>query len=300
VISENLATETRFVGAPLLHEHHVVSGLTVPIAARDGRSYGVLGAHTTWQRKFHESDVSFLSAVAAVVAGAIQRLQLDRRQELMIRELRHRSGNLFSQLLALFSQTAKNSKNIADLKAKYEARVLALANAHRMITEGGWKSASLSELLNMLLAQHLDRMTLAGPSVYLDPDATFGLSMAVHELASNARQHGSLSQRPGVIEVTWIVNRTERGLTLTFDWKERDGPAPKRNRRPGFGTRLITTVIERQLNGEVQQTFGPQGFDARLIVPLTHERWPGMVRPTPTDELASYQAAEAAKTPPRD
>ena len=66
----------------------------------------------------------------------------------MIRELRHRSGNLFSQLLALFSQTAKNSKNLAELVTKYEARVLAMANAHRLVTEGGWKSASLIELLN--------------------------------------------------------------------------------------------------------------------------------------------------------
>jgi hypothetical protein len=38
-------------------------------------------------------------------------------------------------------------------------------------------------------------------------------------------------------------------------------------------------VIERQLNGEVQQNFGDDGFDAKLVVPLTHERWPGGVRP---------------------
>jgi hypothetical protein len=37
-------------------------------------------------------------------------------------------------------------------------------------------------------------------------------------------------------------------------------------------------VIERQLNGEVQQTFGPEGLEVRLTVPLTHERWPGGVR----------------------
>ena len=48
----------------------------------------------------------------------------------MIREMRHRSGNLFSQLLALFSQTARTSKSIADLTTKYQARVLAMANAH--------------------------------------------------------------------------------------------------------------------------------------------------------------------------
>ena len=33
-------------------------------------------------------------------------------------------------------------------------------------------------------------------------------------------------------------------------------------------------VIERQLNGQVHRTFGPNGLEARLIVPLSHERWP--------------------------
>ena len=135
----------------------------MPIAGRDGRAYGVLGAHTNKRRKFSDYDVSFLAAVANVVAGAIQRRQLDQRHELMIRELRHRSGNLFSQLLALFSQTAKNSRSVADLVPKYEARVLALANAHRLITEGGWKSTSLNELLNTLLAPYLDRISFGGP-----------------------------------------------------------------------------------------------------------------------------------------
>jgi PAS domain S-box-containing protein len=275
VTAENLGSETRFNVAWLLRDHGAVSGVSTPIAGRDGRAYGVLTAHATTRRKFSESEVSFIIAVASVVAGAIQRLQQDRRQELMIRELRHRSGNLFAQLLALFSQTAKNSKNLPDLVTKYEARVLALANAHRLVTEGGWKSASLTEILNTLLGPFLDRITFAGPNVFLEPDATFGVSMAVHELATNASKFGSLSQRPGRIEVTWTVARTDRGLTLTLDWKELGGPPPKRNPRPGFGGRLINMVIARQLNGDVQQIFGPEGLNTRLIVPLTHERWPG-------------------------
>ena len=250
------------------------------------RAYGVLTAHTARQRKFSESEVSFVIAVASVIAGAIQRLQQDRRQELMIRELRHRSGNLFAQLLALFSQTAKNSKTLPDLVTQYEARVLALANAHRLVTEGGWKSASLTEILNTLLAPFLDRISFAGPNVFLEPDATFGVSMAVHELATNASKFGSLSQRPGRSEVTWTGTRAERGLTLTLDWKELEGPPPKRHPRPGFGTRLINMVIARQLNGEVQQSFGPEGQNARLIVPLTHERWPGgALRSVGADQL---------------
>ena len=286
VVFENLATETRFKSPTLLHDHGVVAGLSCPIAGRDGRAYGVVGAHTAKPRQFSESDVAFMAAVANVIAGAIQRRQLDQRQELMIRELRHRSGNLFSQLLALFSQTAKNSKNLAELVPKYEARVLALANAHRLVTEGGWKSASLIELLNILLAPYLDRITFAGPNVFLEADPTFGLSMAIHELTTNASKHGSLSTRAGRIEVTWQVQRTDLGLTLVLNWKEREGPAPKRQRRTGFGSRLVTMVIERQLNGTVQMTYGPDGLDVQLTVPLTHERWPGgIVRPTLSAEL---------------
>jgi PAS domain S-box-containing protein len=294
VIVGNLATETRFEGHPLLHQHGVVSGLTIPIAGRDGRTYGVLGTHATRPRSFSENDVSFLAAVANMIAGAIQRHQLDQRHELMIRELRHRSGNLFAQLLALFSQTAKNSKNITDLVPKFEARVLALANAHRLITESGWRSASLTEILNPLLAPYLDRISLSGPDVFLEPDPTFGLSAAVHELATNASKYGSLTVRAGRVEVSWTVERTERGLTLLFDWKERNGPPHKRNRRPGFGSKLIHMVIERQLNGNVLQSFGPKGLEAKLTIPLTHERWPGgLARPASDGAEAKVTSASS-------
>jgi hypothetical protein len=37
-------------------------------------------------------------------------------------------------------------------------------------------------------------------------------------------------------------------------------------------------VIERQLNGQVEQSFTAEGLQARLTVPLTHERWPGGAR----------------------
>ena len=109
--------------------------------------------------------------------------------------------------------------------------------------------------------------------------------MAVHELATNAGKHGSLSEPTGRVDLTWSVTRTQQGLTLVLDWKESRGPAPRRNRRLGFGSRLISMVIERQLNGQVEQSFGPDGLVAKLTVPLTHERWPGGARSSPTADL---------------
>jgi PAS domain S-box-containing protein len=72
VVVEDLRTETRFSGAPLLHAHGVVSGMSVIIRGRE-RPYGVLGAHTASTRRFATDDVNFLVAVANVLAEAIGR-----------------------------------------------------------------------------------------------------------------------------------------------------------------------------------------------------------------------------------
>jgi two-component sensor histidine kinase/PAS domain-containing protein len=274
IVIGDFAEEKRFTIAPYLKDHKCVSGINVAIAGRDGRAYGILGVCTSKKRPFSEPDIAFLAAVANLLAGAIQRRQLEQRHELMIREMRHRSGNLFSQLLALFSQTAKTSKSVADLSAKYQARVLALANAHRLITEGGWKSIPILNLLYTVLGPYLDRTSLSGPNIDLEPDPVFNLSAALHELAANAIKHGSLSRPSGRLDLRWSVGRTERGMTLTLDWIESNGPPARRPRRAGFGSRLVDLVIERQLNGEVQRTFGNSGLTVKMLVPLTHERWP--------------------------
>jgi two-component sensor histidine kinase len=279
VTVDYFATETRFEVAPYLKDHNCASGMTVTIAGRDGRAYGILGVCTTKKRQFSAQETAFLAAAGNLLAGAIQRRQLEQRHELMIRDMRHRSGNLFSQLLALFSQTARTSKSIADLTSKYQARVLAMANAHRLITEGGWKSIPIMELLYAVLGPYLDRASLDGPNIDLEPDPVFNLSAALHELTANAIKHGSLSRPKGQLDVRWSVNRTQRGMTLALDWVEKNGPPARRPRRVGFGTRLIDLVIQRQLNGEVSRSYSRKGLAVKLLVPLTHERWPSAAAP---------------------
>jgi PAS domain S-box-containing protein len=285
-IVTDLRSETRFEAPALLRDHGVNSGVSVPIAGRDGRAYGVLGAHSARRHRFGEHDISFLTSIANVIAGAIQRHQSDQRHELMIRELRHRSGNLFAQLLALFSQTARSSRSVADLTHKYQARVHALAGAHRLITEAGWRSTSLAELLRVLLGPYMERVTFEGPDVFLEPDPSFALSSAVHELATNAAKYGSLSAPAGTLLLSWTAARTERGPTLDLLWQERGGPRPRRSRHTGFGSRLIGMVIERQLGGTVERTYTPLGLDIRITLPLAHERWPRRTAGSLSDETA--------------
>lgn len=276
VVIADFSGETRFEVPRYVLDHRCSSGMNVTIAGRDGRAYGILGVCTTRQRHFTAQEIAFLAALGNLLAGAIQRRQLEQRHELMIRDMRHRSGNLFSQLLALFSQTARTSKSIPDLASKYQARVLAMANAHRLLTEGGWQSIPIVELLNVVLGPYIDRATLEGPNIDLEPDPVFHLSAALHELAANAIKHGSLSRSKGQLDLHWSASRTQRGMTLMLDWTEKNGPPVRRPRKTGFGSRLIDLVIGRQLNGEVTRTFSRKGLAVKLVVPLTHERWPSV------------------------
>ena len=82
VVVEDLRSETRFRGHPLLHEHGVVSGMTV-IIRPGGRPFGVLGAHTRERRTFTGDDVNFLKAVANVLAAAIERERAEEKQRFL-------------------------------------------------------------------------------------------------------------------------------------------------------------------------------------------------------------------------
>lgn len=72
VTVEDLRTEQRFSGPPLLFDHGVVSGLSVIIQG-ERNPWGVLGVHTTTRRTFAQDDVNFVQAMANILGAIIER-----------------------------------------------------------------------------------------------------------------------------------------------------------------------------------------------------------------------------------
>lgn len=79
VIVVDLATETRFVPSTLLHEHEIRSGMSVIIGSVDD-PWGVLGVQTQRLRRFTGHDINFLTAVANVLAEAIEKRRKSERE----------------------------------------------------------------------------------------------------------------------------------------------------------------------------------------------------------------------------
>jgi two-component sensor histidine kinase len=93
------------------------------------------------------------------------------------------------------------------------------------------------------------------------------LSMAVHELATNAAKYGALSLPTGQVSISWTVTPGEPRL-LVLSWRERGGPPVALPTRRGFGTRLIERSLAQELSGEVDLAYVPTGVVCTIKAPL--------------------------------
>jgi len=82
--------------------------------------------------------------------------------------------------------------------------------------------------------------------------------MAFHELASNAAKYGAFSNATGTVHVSWTISPDDQGLKLC--WEERGGPQVAQPERRGFGLRLIEFGLAREISGQVQLDFRPEGL----------------------------------------
>ena len=93
------------------------------------------------------------------------------------------------------------------------------------------------------LEAYADRVRIEGEAVLLPPNLATPFGLILHELATNAVKHGSLSQRGGTVELTWNVDSGNGVRLLTVKWREQGGLPVKEPTRSGLGTTLIQTDL---------------------------------------------------------
>jgi two-component sensor histidine kinase len=95
------------------------------------------------------------------------------------------------------------------------------------------------------------------------------LSMAVHELATNAVKYGALSSSDGSVELSWAVKTNGAAPRLRLCWLEQNGPPVAKPTHKGFGARLLEHGIETELGGNTLIEFAPNGLRFEIDVPLS-------------------------------
>lgn len=200
-----------------------------------------------------------LRAALAVAEGA------SIRRELVSQELKHRIGNLIAVVQAIARKSFRDADEVRVLD--FNSRLSALAAAQTVLIDAETQPATLLDVTRLALVPHIsnaDRFAIFGPDVALSGRHAHALTLALHELATNAAKYGALSVEGGAVEVSWTAVDNE----LNFLWREHRGPTVQTPTRNGFGSSLIKTNLSSAFSGVVDLRFEQSGVECQLRAPL--------------------------------
>lgn len=192
----------------------------------------------------------------------------EQRIELLLMEVNHRSKNMLAVLQSVAKRTAAGG---GDYVTRLDQRIRAMAANQDLLVHRAWSSVPIRDLIDAQLRFLGDAqralVTVEGPELALVPGAAETISMAVHELATNALKYGALSQEGGSVTLAWDLRGEEPDRRFYIEWTERDGPSVTAPQTSGFGTQIMREVPVGKLGAEVDLDYAAEGFAWRLACP---------------------------------
>jgi PAS domain S-box-containing protein len=194
------------------------------------------------------------------------RVLAERRQRLLVSEMNHRVKNTLATILAIVRQTLRGAQSLKVAQAVLSDRIMALARAQDLLVSDHWHGADVGVVVRSAITVHgaSERFDVSGPSFPLNARAALALSLALHELGTNAIKYGALSSDLGRISVTWAAEDEHFGL----EWRECGGPAVSTPIRKGFGSMLIERNLASEIGGRVKVDYAATGLGMRLSAPI--------------------------------
>lgn len=184
-------------------------------------------------------------------------------------ELRHRLRTTISLLRAIIKRSAATERDREQFVAHLEDRLDTIGRAQSAADNLGVIGliGILTDELLVYGASEGERLVLNGPDIEFQPKSGQVFALAIHELAVNAVEHGSLGSGRGRLEITWTLSE-EAIPAMTFVWKEYVSAAPREPDHWGFGTEVLHKVLAYELNAKTEMVFEPDGVRCTISFPL--------------------------------
>jgi len=187
------------------------------------------------------------------------RKDAERLKSILVNELHHRVKNILATVIAIARQTIGRDKaNREDIEA-FERRLGSLSRAQDLLIHGEGQYADLNAVVEQATAPYpAEAFQISGPSLPLPPKAVVSLSLALHELATNAAKYGALSVPEGRVNLSWHYEPINNGR-LQIIWEEQGGPEVTPPERKGFGSTLIERLLSAELRGQAKVSYEKSG-----------------------------------------
>jgi len=209
------------------------------------------------------------SRVVGAVHDITERKQFETRLETLAQESAHRVKNLLAIVQAIVSQTLRRATDIDAASVAIGQRLMAIAASQSVLSMRGATASDLAALVRNATQAHNgsgERIRFAGAGAKVDADTSVGLTLVLHELATNAVKYGALSNDTGRVDISWTVD--DGGAFADLVWRELGGPSVTPPERQGFGSLLIRKSLPAYPGSEATIDYEPAGlvFRARLAL----------------------------------
>jgi PAS domain S-box-containing protein len=204
-------------------------------------------------------------AIAGASRDLTERKQAEELQRVLLNELNHRVKNTLATIQAITDQTLRTARDLPSAREALARRIRSMAQAHDLLTSRAWTSANLVDVITRALdAFNPAQLTMSGNAIDVSAKHALTLSLALHELATNATKYGALSCPEGRVYVHWDV----RAEMLHLHWEESGGPSVAPPTQKGFGSRLLEQVVAHDLGGDTKLIYDVSGVRCAITAAL--------------------------------
>jgi two-component sensor histidine kinase len=205
--------------------------------------------------------------ITGLLVDITDRKEAEERITVVARELQHRVKNSLTLVQSLARLTLRAENLDKEAVDRFLTRLQALATATNLVLSSANQGADLRDIVESITRPYRDGthdpFVIAGPAYEVFGKATSAFSLIIHELCTNAVKYGSLSVTNGTVSLAWHI---EPDQSLQLEWKERGGPPVTRPTRTGFGSRLISALVQGELKGRIEIDYSNDGI---IVVILT-------------------------------
>lgn len=197
------------------------------------------------------------------------------RQNFLVRELQHRTQNLFAVIQSIIARSLIEGPTVAQAKQVITGRLQALARTHAILAGAAWEGAPLPEILKREFGEEFYKyVKIRGCDIVVNADAAHQFALIIHELATNALKYGALSVPRGRISILGKVKQANGASQFSLTWSEKGGPPVAKPTRKGFGS-VILFDAAKQFGMDINVQYDTTGLRYELRVP-THQISPSM------------------------
>lgn len=237
----------------------------------EGRTVAVLEFFSEAIAPPEPSMLLTVRAIGEQVGRVFERKRTHDHRSLLIHELNHRVKNILSVVQAVAQQTFRRSNTVEEASEALRGRLMAISKAQDVLVNQNASGAPLAEVIKGALdgsGVSIDKISLSGPDLHVSDANAVTVSLAIHELCTNAYKYGALSTDDGKVAIRWELGDNSGDTPFFFEWREIGGPPVRQPDHKGFGSSLLERGLAAQLGGQISLDYDPAGVVCTFSAPL--------------------------------